>query len=620
MIHEFIADQKALDDNDITAFSEMILQTVYPGQNFSLTNNFFYSPLKRRLIMLTKNKNPKVSYVSRLLVLPLAAIVFFAFTLKVKKASDGIVYKNKMINVVIDAGHGGSDNGAVSPDGLKEKDIVLSIAEKIKALNTNPNVQILLSRNHDELIPLKDRVEFAKENGADMFISIHLDAAEKEEPSNGFSVIIDRSNNNQLLASALIGELKKSYKTEDNIKGRNGNIFVLDKNPLPAALIECGYITDAGDKAFITNNSNQEKIAKNILDAINIYASADKTSSVAPVVIASGPGNDTIGEMYYKGKKVTGLSLSSSRNTVKVKYADGSKETITKEEAEKRGFRLPPPPPAPVPPVAPNAAVPPVPPVPAAPAAAPAPPVPPLPKDAVYVVGGKEVSVATARSIDPDKIQSINVLKDGAAVKKYGEKGRNGVIEIQLKDNNDGIQITAVHNQIPGESLYIVDGKERPSSEVKSIPPAHIESINVLKGESAVKKYGDKGKNGVIEITLKSDAASQFLPGTDKVFTQTETPATFPGGPAAWSKFIMGKIQANIDSLSDKDYGTCVLKFLVKKDGKISDVKATTMQGTRLAEVAVNAVKNGPDWNPAEQNGHKVNSFRLQPVTLKKSN
>jgi hypothetical protein len=205
-------------------------------------------------------------------------------------------------------------------------------------------------------------------------------------------------------------------------------------------------------------------------------------------------------------------------------------------------------------------------------------------------------------------------------VKKYGEKGRNGVIEIQLKDNNDGIQITAVHNQIPGESLYIVDGKERPSSEVKSIPPAHIESINVLKGESAVKKYGDKGKNGVIEITLKSDAASQFLPGTEKVFTQTETPATFPGGPAAWSKFIMGKIQANIDSLSDKDYGTCVLKFLVKKDGKISDVKATTMQGTRLAEVAVNAVKNGPDWNPAEQNGHKVNSFRLQPVTLKKSN
>ena len=83
MIHEFIADKEALEDNDINAFAEMILQTVYPGQHFSSTNSFFYSPLKRRILMLTKNKNPKVSYISRLLVLPLAAIVFFAFTLKV---------------------------------------------------------------------------------------------------------------------------------------------------------------------------------------------------------------------------------------------------------------------------------------------------------------------------------------------------------------------------------------------------------------------------------------------------------------------------------------------------------------------------------------------------------
>ena len=80
MIHEFIADKEALEDSDINAFAEMILQTVYPGQNFSLTNNFFYSPIKRRLLMLAKNKNPKVNYVSRLLVLPLTAIVFFAFT------------------------------------------------------------------------------------------------------------------------------------------------------------------------------------------------------------------------------------------------------------------------------------------------------------------------------------------------------------------------------------------------------------------------------------------------------------------------------------------------------------------------------------------------------------
>ena len=49
MIHEFIADKEALEDSDINAFAEMVLQTVYPGQHFSLTNNFFHSPLKRKI-------------------------------------------------------------------------------------------------------------------------------------------------------------------------------------------------------------------------------------------------------------------------------------------------------------------------------------------------------------------------------------------------------------------------------------------------------------------------------------------------------------------------------------------------------------------------------------------
>ncbi|HET7116376.1 MAG TPA: N-acetylmuramoyl-L-alanine amidase, partial [Hanamia sp.] len=192
MIHEFIADKEALEDSDINAFAEMILQTVYPGQNFSFTNNFFYSPLKRRILMLTKNKNPKVSYISRLLVLPLAAIVFFAFTLKVKNRNLNF-YDGKTITVVIDAGHGGMDNGAVSTDGVKEKDITLAIAKKIAGLNSNPHIKIVLSRDNDQTIPVKDRVVFAKNNKADLFISIHVNAS-TDEQLNGFSVLIVKNH------------------------------------------------------------------------------------------------------------------------------------------------------------------------------------------------------------------------------------------------------------------------------------------------------------------------------------------------------------------------------------------------------------------------------------------
>jgi len=509
MIHEFIADQQALEDSDTKAFAEMILQTVYPGQNFSITNNFFYSPLKRRLLMLTKNKNPKVSYLSRLLVLPLAAIIFFAFTLKVKKASPTLLYDGKTITVVVDAGHGGADDGAISSDGLKEKDIALSIAKKIKTLNTNEHIKISLSRDNDENIPLNDRVEFAKSIGPDIFISIHVNADTKDQSANGFSVVIDRANRNELLASALINELKKSYKTEAKILARNGNILVLDKNPFPAALIECGYITDAGDEAFITNNANQEKIAKNILDAINIYGAAEKISNVASSTITSTANYDTIPEMFYRGKKVTQLDVVPVTPKVIVTYKDGTKETISMGEAKKRGFIVPPPPPPKAPPA------PPMPPVPAIDAPAPPPPPPPLPKDAVYILDGKPVSIAQVKKVKPEKIESINVLKGDIAVQKYGEEGRKGVIEITKKteNNRDGSTISATETTT-SKPLYLVDGKEISAKEMKSISPATIESLNVLKDESAIQKYGAKGKSGVIEITttLNSDSKKDSIP------------------------------------------------------------------------------------------------------------
>lgn len=82
MIHEFIADKKAIEDNDTSAFAAMILQATYPQHRFQLSNNFFYSPIKRRLAMLTRKNNPRVNYISRLSALALTIVVFAAFTIK----------------------------------------------------------------------------------------------------------------------------------------------------------------------------------------------------------------------------------------------------------------------------------------------------------------------------------------------------------------------------------------------------------------------------------------------------------------------------------------------------------------------------------------------------------
>ena len=104
----------------------------------------------------------------------------------------------------------------------------------------------------------------------------------------------------------------------------------------------------------------------------------------------------------------------------------------------------------------------------------------------------------------------------------------------------------------------------------------------------------------------------------DVVRITVEVEASFPGGIQKWSQYIQRTILNELDEFGDGDYGTCMVKFIVDKTGKVSDVEATTMKGTKLAQVAVNAIRKGPNWIPAEQNGSKVNAYRLQPVTLKK--
>lgn len=101
-----------------------------------------------------------------------------------------------------------------------------------------------------------------------------------------------------------------------------------------------------------------------------------------------------------------------------------------------------------------------------------------------------------------------------------------------------------------------------------------------------------------------------------KTYSKVENEASFPGGPAAWSRYISKYIQNNVDSFRKKDYGTCIVRFIVDIQGHISDVEATTMKKSRLAKVVVEAIKNGPEWIPAQQNGRPVNAYRLQPVTL----
>ena len=115
----------------------------------------------------------------------------------------------------------------------------------------------------------------------------------------------------------------------------------------------------------------------------------------------------------------------------------------------------------------------------------------------LIIVDGKEVSEEAMALIKSEDVASVNVFKPGSELaKSYGEKGSKGVIMVTTKS-----AITAETL----EPLVIVDGKVVSQEQFKKIKPENIDHINVLKPDSeAAKSYGEKGKNGVIQVTTKA--------------------------------------------------------------------------------------------------------------------
>ena len=104
-----------------------------------------------------------------------------------------------------------------------------------------------------------------------------------------------------------------------------------------------------------------------------------------------------------------------------------------------------------------------------------------------------------------------------------------------------------------------------------------------------------------------------------KIFIKLEQHASFPGGQSSWLAYLNRVFQKNGNALMENknNEGTCQVRFIVNIDGSVNDVQAITMNGTELANIAINAIKKGPNWIPGKQNGHTVNSFVTVPVTFK---
>lgn len=189
---------------------------------------------------------------------------------------DGIGNAEKLdeedaFTVVIDPGHGGKDNGATGADGTYEKEFTLSLGKKVqRLLDEKPDINVLMTRDDDSFISQEslERPEYANENDADLYISLHQDSFEDPEVSGTESFYYDDNS----LELAEIVQQHVSEVTGFNDRGvKRENLFVLRESDMPGVLVEVGYLTNPEEQEKMDSDGFQEQIAHSIVDGIEEY-------------------------------------------------------------------------------------------------------------------------------------------------------------------------------------------------------------------------------------------------------------------------------------------------------------------------------------------------------------
>jgi len=219
--------------------------------------------------------------------------------------------------ILVDAGHGGEDSGAIGKNKSREKDVNLAIAKKlVTTINKNPDLKAVLTRTGDYYVPLTKRITIAQREKATMFISIHADSVEStsakgasiytlsekgnnsklakqlEQSQNsvdqfgGVETVIDsdqflknmltdfsrkdRDTQSQQLANEILNQLNKIGPVHKK-EPQTANFVVLKTPAIPSVLVETAFISNPTQEKRLTNSKQQQKIANSIYQGIINY-------------------------------------------------------------------------------------------------------------------------------------------------------------------------------------------------------------------------------------------------------------------------------------------------------------------------------------------------------------
>jgi N-acetylmuramoyl-L-alanine amidase len=169
--------------------------------------------------------------------------------------------------VVIDAGHGGKDTGAVGATGDYEKDITLAIANMVTGDLKQDGVKVIETRDDDSYPTLQDRVDLANNSNADLFLSIHMNSF--LPTAHGTEIWYDTPQSSDFANTLHSHLIAATGFTDRGVKSTG--YYVIKNTKMPSSLVEVGFITNPTENSQLLNADFQQKVAKALADAINEY-------------------------------------------------------------------------------------------------------------------------------------------------------------------------------------------------------------------------------------------------------------------------------------------------------------------------------------------------------------
>ena len=590
MIHEFIADRKAVNNGDTASLAQMLLTAAYPQQQFLLTNPFFFSPIKRRLQMLTNNTNPRFSYIRRLVVLPLMGIVvvLFAFrnkeektiTISVAAAVEKAVEKGRQLIAVEDIPlnpYAKKDTAIDQSDAFNSQRNGMNYAAKVDPFTTfNKISPIPLYIVNGEKADSSDLKKIDQNDIYSIDVLKNTDAVEKygTEAGNGVIVITTKEYAKSISEN-------KAYNwaagKEIDIKTMWPEAL---KDPKPIIIIDgkrsaTGIFTayQQFGSSMLNGKSAVDKYGDDARNgAIVVWTSLEKAdAAMAEPVLKKFPAIDK----YYFSKTPPHNLIFEFKDGTRELY-DMANEASIKSAETKYGLHL--------------------------------------------------IKGAITKDLDEKPVPEHLVSQSLTS----GNAGKTGAeplyITVGSEKNNP---ITVINYQLkqlsPEERpLGVKEFKER-NRQVKGVYWSNGQDGSP-KSQFLVRNSDGSSESFDLtdEETRKKAEAKYgvlpYFPSTDndaKKTLQTQTPARFPGGEVAWQKYLQRNLNRDLPVEKGAPPGKYVVEisFIVDKEGNLSDIQAENDPGFGTKEEALRMIEKGPKWVPAELNGKKVIYRHKQKIT-----